>query len=176
LTAGDTNPFGSDVPSADAAIKLLQSESNQRQEKGAAALSQMKPDDAHRNMILNLLRPHLDESVQKRRTIFVEAYAQWATPDNARMLRVIMESPADDPHAATGAEPGWTAACVALLRMNPRAAADAINLRVDSQFFRTNLIEGLRPLTEINSPTSPIAQHFVKQLEDYRDGDQIKAE
>jgi hypothetical protein len=158
----------------DAALRSLSSQAVPEQVRGAAKLAKADPDDSKRAAVRDALKPHLTESDAKRRLTFVQAYCNWATADDVDTLKNVLNTPAKL-SGITGQEKPWAAAVTALVKLDPSAAADSINQRSDSLFFRTDVIHDLEPLTEVNGPISPVAQHFIDQLHNYRDGAQVSA-
>jgi hypothetical protein len=154
--------------SLDAAEQLLQSDSADDRARAAAALawSDVRPGD--RATVLDGVRPHLVGSNGRTRLPFVQAFAHWATPADADALMAVVAAPGGA-RAANGPEDCWAAATAGLARVDPGAAAAAVQSRRNSFRYRFSLRRILEPIAQGNGPDRAAAAWLLTMIRESSD-------
>jgi hypothetical protein len=117
-----------------------------------------------RSKVLAALEPHLNGSNKGFRQRCVKAYGHWATVAQVGKLLEVVATPPNPPNMS-GDEASWAAAVAALVRLDPKAAREAMQQRMGSFFFRDSLTGMLISLTADNGPAQPVAFALLKQMD-----------
>ena len=134
-----------------AALNLLRSGSAASRVQGADALSTAVIDASQRRAVLTLLTPHLKGANGRARLSFVNAFAHWATATEVEALEGVVAYP-EAVSGISGHEDCWSAAVLALARLDPVAADRAMASRHDVVLFRMRVPRDLKQLAEGPGP------------------------
>lgn len=158
-----------DVRDLQHAIKLLTSPVEADRMGAARWLSVGKSEDKHREKVLKLLEPSLQDVDPKRGLVFVQAYANWADHKHVAELASVLDTPVRDGMPAA-TERCWAAALEGLVRIDAAEADKAMVKRIDVFFFRTEAQKALRPLADSGTEVAKPAQRMIDALKLYKSG------
>ena len=130
---------------------------------GATWLLMTDADPAQRESVLAMLKPHLNETANAdARVAFVRAYAHWADKTHVPDLLAVVDYP-EKPQGLNEQQRSWAAAVVGLTRLDPDAAAAAVDKRVSDFFFRNECAMALKPLAENDVPQRAVAAKLIRR-------------
>lgn len=145
-------------------IERLSGDDDSAQRKAADQLAVAAVYSPVRTKVLTALDPHLNGGNKDLRLRCVKAYGHWATAAEAPKLLTVVATPANPPQMS-GAEPCWAAAAAALVSLDPPSARKAMEQRLGSFFFRSDLTNALVILTTENGPAQAQAFELLKQVD-----------
>lgn len=93
----------------------------------------------------------------------MKAYCVWADAGEIETVKGLFKL-ADASKRMFEKEQVSAAACAALVRLDPKAAVDAINARLENDMFRTQLLSQMNRLSKVDGPAQARASDISNQL------------